>query len=153
MSGKEDSIVAKHWEYIDPTPDIFALFQQFDQRFFDGRLQCVEGRGGLCSIRLSLPLLKLRPRKDLVETLLIYHSFHEEVKLYKQHIWRCDGPCQSRKPFYGFVRRSMNRAPSSRDLWWAEHQATCGGKFTKIQEPPDYQQKTSKGKKKAFIIV
>lgn len=26
-----------------------------------------EGRGGLCSIRLSEPLLKLRPRKDLVE--------------------------------------------------------------------------------------
>lgn len=33
---------------------------------------CVyEGRGGLCSVRLSLPLLKLRPRKDLVETLLV----------------------------------------------------------------------------------
>lgn len=26
-----------------------------------------EGRGGMCSIRLSEPLLKLRPRKDLVE--------------------------------------------------------------------------------------
>ena len=34
---------------------------------------CVyEGRGGLCSIRLSEPLLKLRPRKDLVETLLVW---------------------------------------------------------------------------------
>jgi len=30
-----------------------------------------EGHGGLCSIRLSEPLLKLRPRKDLVETLLV----------------------------------------------------------------------------------
>jgi len=30
-----------------------------------------EGRGGLCSITLSQPLLKLRPRKDLVETLLV----------------------------------------------------------------------------------
>ena len=30
-----------------------------------------EGRGGLCSVRLSVPLLKLRPRKDLVETLLV----------------------------------------------------------------------------------
>ena len=30
-----------------------------------------EGRGGLCSIRLSEPLLKLRPRKDLVQTLLV----------------------------------------------------------------------------------
>ena len=26
-----------------------------------------EGRGGLCSIRLSEPLLKLRPRRDLVQ--------------------------------------------------------------------------------------
>ncbi len=26
-----------------------------------------EGRGGLCSVRLSEPLLKLRPRKDLVQ--------------------------------------------------------------------------------------
>ena len=30
-----------------------------------------EGRGGLCSIRLSQPILKLRPRKNLVETLLV----------------------------------------------------------------------------------
>jgi len=30
-----------------------------------------EGHGGLCSIRLSEPLLKFRPRKDLVETLLV----------------------------------------------------------------------------------
>ena len=34
-----------------------------------------EGRGGLCSVRLSVPLLKLRPRKDLVETLLVSQSF------------------------------------------------------------------------------
>ena len=34
-------------------------------------LCCYEGRGGLCSIRLSAPLLKLRPRKDLVQTLLV----------------------------------------------------------------------------------
>ena len=31
-----------------------------------------EGRGGLCSIRLSRPLLKFRSRKDLVETLLVF---------------------------------------------------------------------------------
>jgi len=34
-------------------------------------LCCYEGRGGLCSVRLSVPLLRLRPRKDLVETLLV----------------------------------------------------------------------------------
>lgn len=35
------------------------------------------GRGGMCSITLSEPLLKLRPRKDLVETLL-----HEMIHAY-----------------------------------------------------------------------
>lgn len=36
-----------------------------------------EGRGGLCDIALSEPLLKLRPRKDLIETLLheMIHAF------------------------------------------------------------------------------
>ncbi|VDL64770.1 unnamed protein product [Nippostrongylus brasiliensis] len=132
-------------ELLDPCPDIHLLFIDFNDRFFEGVLascevkwsprmfSCAgvcsyEGRGGMCSIRLSLPLLKLRPRKDLVETLLhemihaflfvtrrdrdrdghgqqfqfhmhrinrmanvnitIYHSFHDEVAVYKQHIWR-----------------------------------------------------------------
>ncbi|KFZ66004.1 SprT-like domain-containing protein Spartan, partial [Podiceps cristatus] len=141
-----------------------------------------EGKGGMCSIRLSEPLLKLRPRKDLVETLLhemihallfvtnndkdreshgpefckhmrrinrltganvtIYHSFHDEVDLYRQHWWRCNGPCQNRKPYFGYVKRSMNRAPSARDFWWAEHQETCGGTFTKVKEPENFSKKS-----------
>ncbi|XP_009870276.1 PREDICTED: sprT-like domain-containing protein Spartan, partial [Apaloderma vittatum] len=141
-----------------------------------------EGRGGLCSIHLSEPLLKLRPRKDLVETLLhemihallfvtdndkdreshgpefckhmrrinrltganvtIYHSFHDEVDLYRQHWWRCNGPCQNRKPYFGYVKRSMNRAPSARDFWWAEHQQTCGGTFIKVKEPENFSKKS-----------
>lgn len=84
------------WELVDPTPDIHNLFIAFDQRFFWNKLQAVcvswskkmtscagicsysgRGRGGLCSITLSEPLLKLRPRKDLVETLLheMIHAF------------------------------------------------------------------------------
>ncbi|NXK52849.1 SPRTN protein, partial [Chauna torquata] len=141
-----------------------------------------EGRGGMCSIRLSEPLLKLRPRKDLVETLLhemihallfvtnndrdreshgpefckhmrrinrltganvtIYHNFHDEVDLYRQHWWRCNGPCQNRKPYFGYVKRSMNRAPSARDFWWAEHQERCGGTFTKVKEPENFSKKS-----------
>ncbi|KFQ33022.1 SprT-like domain-containing protein Spartan, partial [Merops nubicus] len=141
-----------------------------------------EGKGGMCSIRLSEPLLKLRPRKDLVETLLhemihallfvtnndkdreshgpefckhmrrinrltganvtIYHSFHDEVDSYRQHWWRCNGPCQNRKPYFGYVKRSMNRAPSARDFWWAEHQETCGGTFTKVKEPENFSKKS-----------
>jgi hypothetical protein len=38
------SIVDPSWEYIDPTPDIHALFIQFDNRFFGGKLRGVEVR-------------------------------------------------------------------------------------------------------------
>ncbi|XP_045883880.1 DNA-dependent metalloprotease SPRTN isoform X2 [Meles meles] len=141
----------------------------------------------MCSIRLSEPLLKLRPRKDLVETLLhemihaylfvtnndkdreghgpefckhmhrinrmtganitVYHTFHDEVDEYRRHWWRCNGPCQHRKPYYGYVKRATNRAPSAHDYWWAEHQKTCGGTYIKIKEPENYSRK-GKGKTK-----
>ncbi|NXO78481.1 SPRTN protein, partial [Sitta europaea] len=139
-------------------------------------------RSGLCSIRLSEPLLKLRPRKDLVETLLhemihallfvthnykdreshgpefckhmhrinlltganvtVYHDFHAEVAVYRQHWWRCSGPCRSRAPYFGYVKRSVNRAPAAHDCWWAEHQRTCGGTFTKVKEPEKFSEKS-----------
>lgn len=57
----------------------------------------------------------------------IYHSFHAEVAVYKQHWWRCNGECQHRGPFYGWVKRAMNRAPSRNDFWWEQHQQTCNG--------------------------
>eukprot|EP00057_Strongylocentrotus_purpuratus_P032215 XP_786958.1 PREDICTED: uncharacterized protein LOC581887 [Strongylocentrotus purpuratus] len=200
---KPIGIVDQRWELIDPIPDVRALFLQFNDQFFWGRLAgvevrwsprmtlcagvcCYEGYGGLCSVRLSQPLLKLRPRKDLVETLLhemihaylfvtqnnkdhdghgpefckhmdrintatgthisIYHTFHDEVDSYRQHWWRCDGPCQKRKPYFGYVKRAMNRVPSPRDPWWGEHQRSCGGTYTKIKEPEGYGKK--KGGKK-----
>ncbi|VDM82378.1 unnamed protein product [Strongylus vulgaris] len=74
----------------------------------------------------------------------IYHSFHDEVNLYKQHVWRCDGPCRNRKPFYGYVKRSSNRAPGPNDLWWSAHKSSCNGTFQKIQEPEGYGQKKRK---------
>ena len=79
--------------------------------------------------------------------LQVYHSFHDEVNSYRQHWWRCDGPCRDRKPFYGWVKRAMNRAPSPRDTWWPQHQATCGGTYQKVHEPDGYGQK-KKGAKK-----
>ncbi|XP_018568711.1 sprT-like domain-containing protein Spartan [Anoplophora glabripennis] len=193
-------LVDPSWEVIDPTPDIHVLFLSFNDRFFWGALVTVcvswskrmtscagicsyQGRGGLCSITLSEPLLKLRPRKDLVETLLhemihaylfvtnnnrdrdghgpefhkhmfrinkeagtnitVYHDFHDEVRLYKQHWWRCDGPCQKWKPYFGMVRRATNRAPGPSDRWWGEHSRNCGGKFVKVQEPENYMKKSS----------
>lgn len=203
--GKPMSIIDNFWELNDPNPDIHGLFLEFNSNYFWNQLYgvevkwsnrmtlcagiCVyEGRGGLCSIRLSLPLLKLRPRKDLVETLLhemihaylfvtrnnrdhdahgpefckhmyrinkltgakitVYHNFHDEVDSYRQHWWRCNGPCRKKPPFYGIVRRAMNRAPSSCDPWWAEHEKTCGGVFQKIKEPPknDDKRKPQEGK-------
>lgn len=200
------SVVDPSFELLDPCPDIHALFIQFDTRFFGGSLACCEvkwsprmyscagicsyeirgGLGGLCSIRLSKPLLSLRPRKDLVETLLhemihaylfvkernrdrdghgphfqshmhrinqeggtnitIYHSFHDEVRLYKQHWWRCSGPCKDRRPFFGYVKRTCNRAPGPNDRWWSQHQMSCGGEFVKVKEPDGFGKKKSSKK-------
>ncbi len=77
----------------------------------------------------------------------MYHTFHDEVDNYRQHWWLCDGPCQKRPPYFGHVKRAMNRAPSPRDPWWADHQRTCGGTYRKIKEPEGYGQKTKKGGK------
>uniref|UniRef100_A0A3Q2YAI0 DNA-dependent metalloprotease SPRTN n=1 Tax=Hippocampus comes TaxID=109280 RepID=A0A3Q2YAI0_HIPCM len=204
------SVVDASWETLDPTPDVRAMFLEFNDRFFWGKLSGVEvkwsprmtlcagvcsyeGRGGLCSIRLSEPLLKLRPRKDLVETLLhemihallfvtqnnrdrdghgpefckhmnrinkdsganitVYHNFNDEVDVYRQHWWRCDGPCQTRKLYLGFVKRAMNRAPSALDPWWEDHQRTCGGTYTKVKEPDGYGKKKEAKKDKKMPAV
>lgn len=83
------NLVHNEWEMLDPTPDINSMFRRFDDRFFSSKLRCVElewskrmySCAGICymrknrmgqaiTIRLSEPLLKLRPRKDLVQTLL-----------------------------------------------------------------------------------
>ncbi len=71
-----------------------------------------------------------------------------QVKLYRQHWWKCNGPCQKRPPFYGIVRRAINRAPSSRDPWWSNHVTSCGGTFMKIKEPEGYSEKKSRKPKK-----
>lgn len=65
----------------------------------------------------------------------VYHTFHDEVNLYKTHIWRCNGLCQHRKPFYGWVKRTCNRAPGPNDNWWAKHHETCSGTFVKVSQP------------------
>ncbi|KAF9285259.1 hypothetical protein BGZ68_004017 [Mortierella alpina] len=68
-------------------------------------------------------------------TISIYHTFHDEVAHYQTHVWKCNGPCQHRPPYFGIVKRSMNRPPQPADRWFAEHQSTCGGTYTKISEP------------------
>jgi SprT-like domain-contaning protein Spartan len=65
----------------------------------------------------------------------IFHNFHDEVELYRKHVWRCDGPCKSRPPFFGYVKRAMNRRPQPADRWFADHQRTCGGTYIKVSGP------------------
>ncbi|KAJ1927639.1 hypothetical protein IWQ60_002742 [Tieghemiomyces parasiticus] len=65
----------------------------------------------------------------------VFHTFHDEVNYYRTHVWRCNGPCQERGPYFGYVRRSMNRSPQPADPWFSQHRATCGGTFTKISAP------------------
>lgn len=65
----------------------------------------------------------------------IYHNFTDEVDSYRTHIWRCNGICREKAPFYGYVKRSMNRKPQPADSWWKDHQRYCGGEFIKISEP------------------
>ena len=51
----------------------------------------------------------------------VYHNFHDEVNFYRKHVWRCNGKCREKAPFYGYVRRSNNRKPQPADLWFAKH--------------------------------
>ncbi|KAI8581800.1 hypothetical protein K450DRAFT_231235 [Umbelopsis ramanniana AG] len=76
----------------------------------------------------------------------VYHTFHDEVNYHRTHVWKCNGPCQHQPPFYGIVRRSMNRPPQKADYWWARHQIQCGGTYTKISEPE--KKATTKQQKK-----
>ncbi|ORZ17203.1 SprT-like family-domain-containing protein [Absidia repens] len=77
----------------------------------------------------------------------VYHTFHDEVKHYKTHVWKCNGLCQHRAPYFGIVSRSMNRPPQKADRWFADHQSSCGGTFEKISSPTPPQGKDKKQKK------
>ncbi|KAF2793049.1 hypothetical protein K505DRAFT_245312 [Melanomma pulvis-pyrius CBS 109.77] len=78
----------------------------------------------------------------------IYHTFHDEVESYRTHVWQCDGPCKQQEPYFGLVKRSMNRAPGKSDTWWARHEIECGGTYKKIQEPePTKKQREAMSKK------
>lgn len=143
---------------------------------------------GFCSIRLSEPLLRLRPRSDMVNTLLhemihayvfvatpvrdhedhgplfqshmhrinqaantkitVFHTFHDEVNSYRKHVWQCNGPCRRTPPYFGFVKRSMNRVPGPSDRWWADHERNCGGTYIKTKEPAEFTAKQAKKMKR-----
>lgn len=50
-------------------------------------------------------------------SLSVYHSFSDEVDHYRTHIWLCNGPCKDKPPYYGYVKRAMNRPPTEKDHW------------------------------------
>ncbi|KAI9847079.1 MAG: hypothetical protein M1837_003197 [Sclerophora amabilis] len=65
----------------------------------------------------------------------VFHTFHDEVDSYRAHIWQCSGPCCLIPPYFGLVKRAMNRPPGKSDTWYQRHQEDCGGEWTKIAEP------------------
>lgn len=70
---------------------------------------------------------------------------------HRKHWWQCNGPCRHRPPFFGLVKRAMNRAPGPNDNWWADHQANCNGNFIKIKEPEKPLKKKEEGKTKQLL--
>lgn len=65
----------------------------------------------------------------------IYHNFQREVDKFRIHVYRCDGPCITKRPYYGILRRAIERPPGPTDRWWARHKQECGGTFHKIEGP------------------
>ena len=83
----------------------------------------------------------------------VYHSFHGEVDHLKKHVWRCTGPCRLRPPYFGWVKRAMNRPPQPADSWYSMHAATCTGRFVKVEGDVFIGKKSAgklEGKKKAI---
>jgi hypothetical protein len=78
-------------------------------------------------------------------SITVYHDFYEEVDSYK-YVFKCDGPCTQKPPYYGLVKRAMNRPPNPHDHWYADHLAKCGGTFHLIEEPPNKSKENIKQK-------
>lgn len=51
QAQKPLSLVDASWELVDPTPDLQALFVQFNDRFFWGQLEAVEVKW---SVRMTM---------------------------------------------------------------------------------------------------
>lgn len=64
-----------------------------------------------------------------------YHCFPDEAPMQNIHVWRCNGICQHRRPFFGWIQCTSNQAPGPNDLWWFGHERTCTGSFEKVLEP------------------
>ncbi len=71
----------------------------------------------------------------------IYHMLHDEVREQKVHVWRCEGQCKDRPPC-AVPRVAANQqepATSHRDMWHAEHEASCGGRLDEKPQPHNFR--------------
>ena len=59
---------------------------------------------------------------------------------------------KGKPPFFGFVKRAMNRAPGKSDYWFSAHLKECGGEFVKISAPEDKPKAKAKPKEKSQPI-
>lgn len=78
----------------------------------------------------------------------VYHNFKREVDKFRIHVYRCDGPCINKRPYFGILRRAIARPPDPSDKWWARHNQECGGTFHKIEGPGVVPPTDSKGETK-----
>ncbi|KAG0717808.1 SprT-like domain-containing protein Spartan [Chionoecetes opilio] len=65
----------------------------------------------------------------------VCHNFRKEVDKFRVHVYRCDGPCIKKRPYFGVIRRAVTRPPGPTDKWWARHSQECGGTFRKVEGP------------------
>lgn len=56
------------------------------------------------------------------------HHFNKNAEVY---FYRCDGPCRSREPEFGWVKTSNPRAPNPRGQG---HARTCDGRFHRVYD-------------------
>lgn len=57
-------------------------------------------------------------------------------------MWQCTGPCAARPPYFGLVKRAMNRPPGPSDNWYRQHHEACGGDYIKVASPPEKVKET-----------
>ena len=82
----------------------------------------------------------------------IYHSFHDEVDSCRKWWWQCDGPCRLKPPYFGIVKRAMNRPPQKADWWFEKHQRECGGGYHLIKSPKPIEKKVDSYFKKCLCL-
>lgn len=60
----------------------------------------------------------------------VYHYFKNEIALYENRLWRCNGKCRNRPPQFGLIRnKTHDFIDFKKQWWWSYHWKNCGGNF------------------------